>query len=217
MSNGTHQTHVFPTPVTDNSISERVVGEGLLLLGCRCLGAGISLIILCYFQKVVLVCSLAVKQILLRAVAALDSLPWVGNARGCRAAAAPEQGQRHSQAGLLQSTRCKFCLWCQKRSPSASPETSHLFEPITCSTSQWVTVLSPAFLGTLAGDLMWLDTRSSYQPSLALASNSPPGCSCWYKALLFLGLFGEGCVCGVSSGSLGRWFSCKVHSYSVKF
>lgn len=70
--------HVFPTRVTDNSVSEWVVGEGLLLLGCRCLGAGISLIILCYysiFLKVVLVCSLAVKQILLQALTALDSLP----------------------------------------------------------------------------------------------------------------------------------------------
>lgn len=31
-------------------------------------------------------------------------------------------------------------------------------------------VLSPAFLGTLAGDLIWLDMRGSYQSSLLLFS-----------------------------------------------
>lgn len=54
------------------------MAEGLLLFSCRCLGAGISVIILCYysiFLKVALLCSLAVKQILLQALAALDSLP----------------------------------------------------------------------------------------------------------------------------------------------
>lgn len=101
VSNGTHQTHVFPAPVTDSSRSGWVTAEGLLLLSSRCLGAGISLIILCYysiFLRVALVCSLALTQILLQAVPALHSLPWLGNARGHRAAA--HQGRDRGTARL---------------------------------------------------------------------------------------------------------------------
>lgn len=154
MSNGTHQTHVSPAPVTDSSTSEWVMGEGLLLLSPKCLGAGISLIILCYysiFLRVALVCSLAVKQILLQALAAPDSLR-LGNAGAAglhqsrdRGTATPALCNPDSANSAFGARNCPLWhLW----------KLDICWSPSRVAAHKWVTVLSPAFLGTLAGDLI---------------------------------------------------------------
>lgn len=54
---------------------------------------------------------------------------------------------------------------------------SHWFELVTCSAVRLADDAVPAFLGTLAGDLIWLESCSSYQPSLLFFSLLIPAVS----------------------------------------
>lgn len=114
-----------------------------------------------------LVCSLAIKQILLRALSAVYSLPRLFFATGYRAVTAPEEKQRHRQAFVLKTRQWEEPGFGARNHPLLHLLKLHIYVNWSrVALYKWPTVLSPSFHETLAGDLIGLDTHSSYQPSL---------------------------------------------------
>lgn len=121
-----------------------------------------------------MLCGWAVLPTLPQALAALHSLPQLP----CDWLQTPccASGETEAQTGFHAEleTMGRVWLWCQELSSFAS---LHLFELVTCSAVRLADDTVPAFLGTLAGDLIWLESCSSYQPSLLFFSLLVPAVS----------------------------------------